>query len=78
MLKTKKEKYTKTKCLNVFSNVSFHFAPLWPAAPFLFQPVDIFYKILKPGRLLDDNVNQDQADDGYGNQDINQSKQNQN
>ena len=40
--------------------------------------VDFLDKIHKPGRLLDNNVNQDQADDGYGNQDINQSKQNQN
>jgi hypothetical protein len=33
-LKIEREKYTKTKFLNVFSNVSFHFAPLRPDAPF--------------------------------------------
>jgi len=34
MLKIEEEKYTKTKFSNVFSNVSFHFDPPWPAAPF--------------------------------------------
>jgi len=34
MLKIEGEKYTKTKFLNVFSNVSFHFASPWLAAPF--------------------------------------------
>ena len=57
------EKYTKTKCLTVFSPVSYLWVPLGPAAPFihstiaLFQPVNIFDKVLKPGRFSDDNVN---------------------